>query len=218
MPSAIIFDLDGTLLNTLRDLADSGNEVLRRMGFPTHPVDAYRYHVGDGIRMLAYRALPEGHREDEQLDAFVAQMSAYYAEHQVDTTRPYDGIDEMLDELAGRGLPLAIFSNKPDHAVKSIVARLLGRHSFAVVRGALPDVAVKPDPTGAFAVAEELGLAPGEFFFLGDTAIDMQTAVAAGMYPVGAAWGFRDEAELRAGGAKMVARHPAEVVDLASCA
>jgi phosphoglycolate phosphatase len=213
-PVALLFDLDGTLLNTLEDLADSANLVLEAMGCPTHPVDPYRFFVGDGVEMLGRRALPQGRRSDSDVARFVELMREIYAGRQTCKTRPYDGVDEMLRGLAERGCTLTVLSNKPDGPVKSLVAALLGAHSFAVVRGALPGFPKKPDPAGAIALAAEIGLAPEQFLYLGDTATDMQTATAAGMYPVGAAWGFRGEKELRESGAAVVVHDPREVLGL----
>lgn len=211
---AALFDLDGTLLNTLDDLADSANLTLRRMGAPVHPVDAYRYFVGEGMVMLARRALPAGRRDEPTIERFVADMRRTYAVRQTMKTRPYEGVDIMLYELARRGTALAILSNKPDDAVQSIVAAMLPSHHFAFVRGVLPDVPRKPDPAGALLVAQRMGLPPEAFCYVGDTATDMQTAVAAGMYPVGAAWGFRDERELREHGAAVVVHTPLELLAL----
>jgi phosphoglycolate phosphatase len=211
---ALLFDLDGTLLNTLEDLADSANLVLEAMGCPTHPVDPYRFFVGDGVEMLGRRALPRGRRSDRDLARFVELMRKIYAERQTCKTRPYDGVEEMLRGLSERGCILTVLSNKPNGSVKSLVTALLGMYDFAVVRGAVPGFPKKPDPAGALAVAAEIGLAPEQFLYLGDTATDMKTATAAGMYPVGAAWGFRGEKELRESGAAVIVQDPREVVEL----
>ena len=212
--AAVLFDLDGTLLDTLEDLADSANMVLERMGCPVHPIDPYRYFVGDGVEMLGARALPENRRTENDIGRFVELMREIYAEHQTDKTRPYDGVHEMLTGLSSRGLTMTIYSNKPDGPSKSIVAALLGEYDFAVVRGALPGFPKKPHPAGALAVAEEIGVAPSEFLYLGDTSIDMKTAAGAGMYAVGAEWGFRDAKELRESGAAVVVKDPREVLRL----
>ncbi len=211
---AVLFDLDGTLLNTLDDLADSANLTLRRMGAPVHPVDAYRYFVGEGMAMLARRALPAERRTDGDIERFMGDMRRTYAVRQTIKTRAYAGIDAMLYALAGRGIALAILSNKPDDAVNSLVSALLAGHHFAVVRGVLPDIPRKPDPAGALAVAQRMHLPPEAFCYVGDTATDMQTAVAAGMYPAGAAWGFRDENELRENGAATVLSTPLDLLSL----
>jgi phosphoglycolate phosphatase len=207
-PKAVLFDLDGTLLNTLDDLADSCNAVLAEMGLPVHATDAYRYFVGDGVEMLARRVLPEGRRMEADVRAFVPRMREVYAQRETLKTRPYDGVPELLDELARRGLPFAVLSNKPDESTRSIVGKLLNPWRFAFVRGALPGVPKKPDPAAALEIARTLGIAPDSFLYLGDTGTDMRTATAAGMYPVGALWGFRDKRELVEGGAAVVIEHP----------
>jgi len=210
--TAVLFDLDGTLLNTLDDLADSCNIVLQEMGLPTHATDAYRYFVGDGVEILARRVLPEGRRSDGDVAAFVPRMRTVYAARETLKTRPYPGVPEMLDELTRRGLPLAVLSNKPDEATRSVVGKLLGIEHFALIRGALPGVPKKPDPAAAIGIATELGIPPASFLYLGDTGTDMRTATGAGMYPVGALWGFRDRRELVDGGAAVVIEAPRGVV------
>ncbi|MCG3177901.1 MAG: Phosphoglycolate phosphatase [Phycisphaerae bacterium] len=207
---AVIFDLDGTLADTLADLADATNFVLAEMGLPTHPVDAYRYFVGEGARTLITRALGEG-REGLADDA-LPRMRARYAGHMYDKTRLYDGVPEMLDALAARGLSLAVLSNKPHDATADMGRRLLARWPFAVIRGVGPDGVHKPDPRHALAIAETLGVAPADCLYLGDTWIDMKTASAAGMFGVGVLWGFRDEAELRDAGARAVISRPDQLL------
>jgi phosphoglycolate phosphatase len=211
---AILFDLDGTLLDTLDDLAESANQALADMGCATHPVDAYRIFVGDGIRTLATRCLPAVRRDDASVDAFVKDMRRIYAARETRKTRPYAGVVELLDELARRGLTLAVLSNKPDEATRSIVSKLLGLERFALVRGERPPAPRKPDPAGARAIAAELKVPAASWLYLGDTGTDMQTARAAGMYAVGALWGFRAEEELRENGAQALAHSPADVLAL----
>ncbi len=204
----VVFDLDGTLLDTLTDLADCLNRVLQRHGLPTHPRDAYRMFVGDGLRMLVQRAMPVDRRDPAGIDALTAAMNAEYAEHWADQTRPYEGIPETLRALAERGLTLAVLSNKPDEFTPPAVRRFFPDIPFAAVRGARPEVPRKPDPTGALRIAAEAGLAPAEFLYLGDSGTDMQTAVRAGMHAVGVLWGFRGADELRANGAAHLLDHP----------
>jgi len=208
---AIVFDLDGTLLDTLDDLADSMNAVLAAAGHPTHPVVAYRQFVGDGVRTLVRRAIPDG---VGGLDEGVEAMIAEYGRRWRDKTRPYPGVDVLLDGLTARDLPFAILSNKPDAFTRLTTEALLGRWQFAEVWGVRDTVPPKPDPTGALAMAAALGVEPGEILYLGDTNTDMRTAVAAGMDPIGAAWGFRDAAELRANGARVVVERPEDVLAL----
>ncbi|GAB4257984.1 MAG: HAD family hydrolase [Deferrisomatales bacterium] len=210
---AILFDLDGTLLDTLDDLADSMNRVLGRLGCPVHERDAYRYFIGDGMEALVRRALPPDRRDEATAARARAAMVREYGAHYADKTAPYPGVPELLDALAARGLPAAIFSNKPHRATVEVVAELLPRWRFAAVRGAVPDVPKKPDPAGALAVARELGVAPPEVAYVGDTGIDMRTARGAGMRALGALWGFRTAEELREAGAEHLLAHPLELLD-----
>ena len=211
---AAMFDLDGTLLDTLEDLADSMNTVLEARGHPVHPRDAYRYFVGDGMTTLIRRALPEDARDETTVVAAAAEMRAVYAKHWNEKSTPYGGVRKMLEDLAGRGLKLCVFSNKPDAFTKLCVDELLKGVRFEVVRGARDGIPKKPDPAGALEMAAEMGVAPGRFLYLGDTNTDMQTANGAGMYAVGAAWGFRTEKELVESGARVVIHHPSELIEL----
>jgi phosphoglycolate phosphatase len=211
---AVVFDLDGTLIDSLRDLADSANAALARFGHPEHPLESYRIFVGEGARRLMERALPEGRRDDGTIDALVEAMLEEYSLRREATTVPYPGIAELLDAMRERGLALAILSNKPHEPTLEIARGLLGRWSFAAVRGSRPELPRKPDPTVALAIAAELGVATSRCLYLGDTAIDMRTATAAGMYPVGVLWGFRGAEELREGGARRLVAHPSELLEL----
>lgn len=212
--SAVLFDLDGTLLNTLEDLADSMNAVLRGHGFPEHPVDAYRYFVGEGTEQLVRRTLPGGEPETELVRRCLLDLEAEYGRRWAAKTRPYPGVPELLDALEARGLPKAVFSNKPDPFTRLTVSRLLASWRFHPVRGARPEVPRKPDPAGALAIAAELGAAPATCLYIGDTSTDMQTATAAGMYPVGATWGFRTAEELTDSGARRLIDRPAQLLEL----
>lgn len=214
MPSCrgVLFDLDGTLLDTLLDLANSMNAALGHLGFAGHPVEAYRYFVGDGSEVLARRVLPPASRREETIARCLAEFLAEYGRHWDENTRPYPGVPEMLDGLSARGIKTAVLSNKKHELTQLTVARLLPEWRFDAVAGAKPEVPRKPDPTAALRLAEELRLEPGEFLYLGDTNTDMQTAVRAGMHPVGALWGFRTEEELRASGARSVIAHPQDLL------
>lgn len=207
----VLFDLDGTLLDTLRDLANSMNEVLANRGLPGHPVDAYRYFVGDGAATLVSRALPESLRHPDLIAECLAEYRAAYARHWDRTTQPYDGIAEMLDALRGAGATLGVLSNKPHDMTVACVDRFLSRCRFACVLGQRETVARKPDPTGAYEAAHRMQLAPGAILYVGDTPTDMETARAAGMYAAGCTWGFRPESELRAHGAQAIMRHPSAI-------
>jgi phosphoglycolate phosphatase len=211
---AVLFDLDGTLLDTLDDLADSMNSVLMRHGFPTHPRDAYRYHVGDGVENLVSRSLPEAYRRAGFVAQCVGAMREEYGRRWAAKTRPYEGIPELLDGLTHRGIHMAVLSNKPHDFTQAMVAELLGRWRFDVVLGVRPSIPRKPDPSAAWEIARALGVPAESFLYLGDTNTDMKTANAAGMYAVGALWGFRPAEELRASGARVLIRTPTELLGL----
>ncbi len=208
----IIFDLDGTLLDTLTDLADSTNRVLARHGFATHPVDAYRYFVGDGMRMLVERALPPEQRVTAVIDAVFSELHADYAENWAVATRPYAGVVELLAWLQQRGIIMSVLSNKPDEFTGIMVRKYFPEIPFKCIYGVSKQVAKKPDPAGAMRIAAETGIKPAQTLYLGDTLVDMKTAVSAGMFPIGALWGFRDEPELRDGGAELLLQHPLQLL------
>ena len=209
---AVLFDLDGTLADTLADLANATNWALVQLGCPTHLLDAYRYKVGDGARELCARALPA----DKQylVDDAVGLMRAHYDKHCFELTQLYDGIPELVSALVERRYKLAVLSNKPDDFTKRMVAHYFKPLPFDAVRGQLPNVPLKPDPTAALQIAAELGVPPAQWLYLGDTNTDMRTAHAAGMVPVGVLWGFRDREELLESGARHLVGKPAEVLRL----
>ncbi|MDY6913672.1 MAG: HAD hydrolase-like protein [Planctomycetota bacterium] len=211
---AVLFDLDGTLLDTIVDLADAMNVVLARMGFPAHPVEPYKYFVGNGLVNIVRRALPEDSRDEETVALAAAGMSEQYAKHWAEKSRPYDGVRQLLDELAARNIAMAVLSNKPDEFTRQMVAHFFDGCPFSLVFGARPDVPLKPDPAAAIEIAGRLDIPPAEFLYLGDTGTDMQTACAAGCYAVGATWGFRPADELTENGAKTLIKHPAELLEL----
>jgi phosphoglycolate phosphatase len=212
---AALFDLDGTLLDTLDDLADSANAMLRTRGYPTHQVAAYRYFVGDGVASLIERIVPEEARTEANLAECATVYLDFYKENWNAKTSLYDGITEMLDGLAAKGVKLSVLSNKPDASTKRCVAEFLGQWDWAEVVGQRDGIPHKPDPAGAFDVAERMAIPPAEFLYLGDTATDMQTAVGSGMLAVGALWGFREADELTASGAAVLIEKPQELVGLA---
>lgn len=211
---AVLFDLDGTLLDTLQDIADSVNSALEQLGFPQHETEAYKYFVGDGRDALAMRALPEAHRDAATFNRLVAYISEEFSKRWANNTRPYPGIPEMLQAITDMGIKMAILSNKPHDSTEETVARLLPERHFELVVGATPSVPKKPDPTAALRIAKQLGIPPTEFLYLGDSDIDMKTATAADMYPVGALWGFRTADELLAGGAKELIQSPPDLIRL----
>jgi phosphoglycolate phosphatase len=211
---AVLFDLDGTLLDTLRDLADSTNCVLAEAGFPQHEVEAYRYFVGSGRWVLASRVLPEGLRDEQTVDKIASQIEEVYSQRWTEHTAPYPGVPELLDALTDLGVRTAILSNKPHQAAEAMVSGLLPRWHFDMVEGERPGTLLKPDPSAALEIARRMKIKPGEFLYVGDSATDMRTAVAANMYPVGALWGFRTADELLEGGARTLIQHPADLLPL----
>ena len=211
---AVIFDLDGTLLNTLDDLADSMNASLERFGFPPHPVDVYRYLIGDGLMNLVSRALPENHRDEATINKIAAVQRDEYGRNWATKTHPYEGVPELLDALMEQGISMCVLSNKADDFTHVVVQKFLSRWKFATVRGQNEDTPMKPNPAGANQIALDLGLSPAEFLYVGDSNTDMETANAAGMFPVGVLWGFRSKDELIAAGAKALIEHPADLLSL----
>lgn len=211
---AVIFDLDGTLLDTLDDLADAANRVLAVAGHPVHPRDAYRYFVGDGLQTLIRRILPQDKSDDEEADRLILAFREDYGRNWHVKTRLYGGVDAMLTGLRERGVILAVLSNKPDDFTRICVRQFLGGWRFEVVLGQRAGVPAKPDPGGALEIAGLLDLRPAEILYLGDSDTDMKTARAAGMFPVGAVWGFRTAEELRASGAGHLAGRPEELLGL----
>lgn len=211
MYKAVLFDLDGTLTDTLADIAAAMNRALQLHELPTWPVDAYRYLVGNGAKVLSERCV----RERQELSAAVRQTyQAYYETHNLVQSKPYEGVPEMLQALVDRGIRLVVLSNKPDADTKAVVRHFFPQIPFAAVRGQVEGVPVKPDPAGAIALAAQLGLDPGEFLYLGDTAVDMQCARNAGMHPVGALWGFRTAEELRESGAEHLIARPGDLLNI----
>ena len=209
---AVLFDLDGTLLDSIEDLTDSMNRVLDGFGFPGHDVATCKHFVGDGVEMFALRALPENHRDEATVAQCVAEMRAEYRKRWSLKTRPYDGIPELLDDLTLRKLKLAVLSNKPEEPTKEMVAELLSKWRFHPVAGARPSVPKKPDPTLALEISQQLRVPADKFLYLGDTGTDMKTARGAGMFAIGALWGFRTAEELKDSGAEVLVAHPSEVL------
>lgn len=208
---AVLFDLDGTLLNTLEDIADSMNRALFENGFPEHPLEAYRYFVGDGVKTLTKRAT--GFKED-LVPIVQKAYQSYYAAGCRNKTRPYEGVAKMLAGLVQRGLKLCVFSNKPHQDTLNVMAYYFPDMRFDAIRGQKENVPVKPDPTGAIEITRELGIPPEDFLYVGDTGVDMACANAAGMIPVGALWGFRPREELMEHHARHMIEKPEELLCL----
>ncbi|NLX18242.1 MAG: HAD family hydrolase [Desulfobulbus sp.] len=211
---AVIFDLDGTLLDTLEDLASAANRVLADNNFPAHPVAAYRTFVGEGLQTLIERILPEQNREAALVMKMMTAFEKVYAECWHARSAPYPGIASLLDYLTAKGVRLSVLSNKPDQFTRLCVRRMLPRWSFDPVFGQRPDVPKKPDPTAALEIAQLLGLSPSAILYVGDSGVDMHTARAAMMDVVGVLWGFRDADELQQAGAQSLVTRPEELLPI----
>ena len=208
---AVIFDLDGTLLDTLEDLASATNDALEKNGFPRHPVDPYRYFVGSGLETLIFRALPEDSRDNATVKRCLDDFVKFYDACWDSKTRPYDGVEDMLTELKDLGVPMAVCTNKPQKFAEYCVERLLPKGMFNSVIGAVDGRNKKPAPDQAYAAAESLGVPSELCAFMGDTSVDIDTAVNAGMLAVGVLWGFRERRELEEHGATIFLSHPLEL-------
>ena len=204
MYQTVIFDLDGTLLDTLEDLADAGNWVCRRNGWPEHSLEEFRAMVGHGIPNLVERFSPEGCRSPLLMVNTLAQFSQYYGAHNMDKTLPYAGMEELAAELKKRGVQMAVYSNKADDFSRQIVEHFFPG-VFSLVRGKVRGVPVKPDPTGVRQVLAELNADPAATLFVGDSSVDMETAHNAGLPACGVTWGFRSREGLEAAGAEFLA-------------
>ncbi len=211
---AVLFDLDGTLLNTIEDIGDATNRILEQNGFPVHGMDTYRRFVGDGARNFIIRVLPEDKRIDTIIHPCLDAFKEDYGRNWNVKTAPYDGIPELLDTLTARRLKMAVLSNKPHEYTIKCMEGFLSDWNFDVVFGQRVVVPNKPDPAGALEIAEQLNIPPSEFLYLGDTEIDLKTSIAAGMFPVGVLWGFRSAKELRGNGAKVLIKKPLDVMNL----
>jgi len=209
---AIIFDLDGTLLNTLDDIADSMNHVLQSRGLPTHPTEAYKLFIGDGIYNIVSRAAGDAEASGHDMAALVEEYRAEYTRRQADKTAPYEGIPELLAALTGRGVKMAVLSNKPHADTVRIIADYFPGIHFDSVLGQSPGRPIKPDPAGAFEILETLGESRSNVVYLGDSGTDMRLASVAGFKAVGALWGFRGRAELTTNGADAFVETPMEVL------
>ncbi len=192
----IIFDLDGTLLNTIADLAHCTNYALQQLGFPTHPVEAYPQMVGNGILKLFERALPEGSKTEENVLRVRTLFLPYYDVHNADFTQPYPGIPELLHTLQGQGCLLAVASNKHDAATRKLISSYFPDIRFAAAFGQREGVPVKPDPTIVQDILAATGIKKEDVLYVGDSGVDMQTALNAGVTACGVTWGFRQRAEL----------------------
>ena len=211
----IIFDLDGTLIDTLEDLADSVNEALEQMEYPVWPEEAYRFKVGRGFRNLMENRVPETVREDGGvIDRMLGFFVEAYDRRYMNKSHPYEGVDELLDGLVGKGIFLAVNSNKRTDYTEKLIDKLFGRIPFVGVFGERAGVPKKPDPAGALELCGRMGLEPGEVLYVGDSGTDMKTGRNAGMDTVGVGWGFRGFPELEENGAVYLAETVQDILSL----
>jgi len=206
----IIFDLDGTLVNSLEDISDAMNKVLQGLNFPTHTYDTYQYFIGSGLRNLVSKALPTTDNSNEQIEICFECMINEYREMCTLKTKPYEGIVELLENLTSQNIKMAVFSNKADELTKKIASQIFPNH-FDQAVGLSTEALKKPNPFEALEISKKWNLKPEEILFVGDSDIDMQTAVNANMFPVGVTWGYRTEEELKNSGAKVVVNTPSEL-------
>jgi len=209
LPRACIFDLDGTLVDSLRDIAEALNDCLDLLGLPTHPVDSYRYMVGEGVPMLCARAIGDSHPE---LVGRLAELARpRYRIRAVHHTRPYAGVPDLISRLRERDVQLAVLSNKPHDLTLRVVRAFWPAPTFASIVGYTLEERRKPDPQCALAVCRQLGVDPADTWLIGDTPTDVETARRCGAVSIGVTWGFRTRADLEAAGADRIIDHPAEL-------
>ena len=214
MKRLVIFDLDGTLLNTIEDLGHAANYALEHNGFATHTIASYRYFVGNGVRRLIERTLPEEARDTATTEKLLRDFKDYYNEHNTDFTKPYDGIPELLELLRDMGIKIAVASNKYQQAVDRIIGHYFPTIDFVAVEGQKEGVNVKPDPSIVFSILSKAKLPKSEVLYVGDSAVDMETARRACVDSVGVTWGFRSQKELVESNALHIVNMPNEIADL----
>lgn len=215
MKQLVIFDLDGTLLNTIADLGAAANHALVQCGFPTHPISAYPRFVGSGIARLLERVLPESARTPERAVTMRRYFTKYYNAHMADQTVPYAGIPELLSDLTARGIKVAVASNKYQSAVEELITHYFPQITFAAVEGQKEGVPVKPDPSIVFEILGKVPTPKSDVLYVGDSGIDMETARRACVESAGVTWGFRPVAELRAAYADHIVETPESLLRLA---
>jgi len=209
----IVFDLDGTLADSVIDIAESMNLVLKEQNLAVHKIDAYKQFAGNGIRKLVERALPEDLRTGEAFTKNMNRMLEVYGENCINKTKLFPGVADLLDQLQEKGIKIAVFSNKVDDLTQKVVKVLLSNWDVAFVSGVSSTVGRKPNPQGALLAAEKMGFSPKEIIFVGDSGVDMETAKNAGMTGVGVLWGFRSAEELKANGAKAIISEATDLIN-----
>ncbi|MBE7048326.1 MAG: HAD family hydrolase [Ruminococcaceae bacterium] len=216
MIKAVIFDLDGTLLNTLDDLAAAMNRMLVRFGYPTHTdLSFHKKVIGYGARNYVKGCMPpEAAAVEEQVDKCLGAYAEEYQGRSNEKTAPYDGILSVLAYLTQENIAISVLSNKPDGATKALVNSWFSEYAITCAYGERPGVPRKPDPKAPLAIAHDLGLSPHEIAFVGDSEVDMQTGKTAGMIPIGVLWGFRTQEQLKEGGATFLADNPQDLIKI----
>ena len=212
MKKLVIFDLDGTLLNTIADLAAATNYALQACGYPTHDTDAYRFFVGTGINKLFERALPEGSRSKENVMKIRSLFVPYYNEHNADLSRPYPGIENLLETLQKKGYMLAVASNKYHEATQKLIKQYFPRINFLAILGQRENIPAKPDPQVVYEIMEKAGVERNEVVYIGDSSVDMQTGANAGVTTIGVCWGFRPRTELEAYNPSLIAEQAEDIL------
>ena len=208
MKKLVIFDLDGTLLDTIADLAESANHALKQLGYPTRDVETIRTFVGNGVNKLLFRALPDEEKTEENMMRMRTHFVPYYDAHNADLSAPYPGIVALLEELQAKGLRMAVASNKYQEATVKLVKHYFPMIDFVEILGQREGINVKPDPTIVFDILQKAGVSKEETLYVGDSGVDMQTAINAGVDAVGVTWGFRSRTELES-------FHPMGLIDKA---
>lgn len=212
---AAVFDLDGTLADTLESISTAANKTLNMLGYGDLPTENYKYYAGDGAKALMLRVLRDsGDVQGSRLDEMAPIYADVFEEYCMYKVHPYAGIPELIRDLKKRGMKIAVLTNKPHKRALDVLAELFEEGTFDYIQGQSDDIPRKPDPAGAFMITDAFGVAPEECIYLGDTDTDMQTGRAAGMFTIGVLWGFRDEQELLSNGAQALAKTPAEVLKL----
>ncbi len=214
MKRLVIFDLDGTLLNTIEDLATACDVVLKHNGLPTYSLEEYQEFVGSGIMRLVERALPENRRTEEFVAKVRAEFLEYYFENIDKKTRVYSGIEMLLNELQDRGVAMAVASNKFQEGTRKLVASFFPNIRFEAVLGQRPNVPLKPHPYIVRDIIQITSFTPDKILYVGDSGVDIETAKAAGVESVGVSWGFRPVEELEQSGADHIIDNPAEILSI----
>ena len=214
MKKLVIFDLDGTLLNTIEDLGQAANYALERNGYATHSMASYPYFVGNGVRRLMTRVLPEDARDDENVDRVLGDFIEYYDEHCIDFTKPYNGMPELQQDLRDMGVAMAVASNKYQKAVSKIIPHYFPDIDFVAIEGQKEGVNVKPDPSIVFSILAKTKMAKADCLYVGDSGVDMETARRACIDSVGVTWGFRSKKELVEYHANAIVGNPIDILDI----